>query len=79
MDTQTDEAVPSANPVVEIIAQALYAIESEKWVRNPPKWPALPELRRQTIRDKVQDILLAAMNAGYVLSRIDEKGNRTNA
>jgi len=62
------------NPIVDELAEALYKLEAEKWERRACKWADLADMRRQALREKVHDVILAAMNAGYVLTRIDEKG-----
>lgn len=55
------------NPIVEIIARALFAAECESGVVGA--WEAAPRLRRRSTVERVEDVLLAATNAGYILVR----------
>ena len=55
------------NPIVNVVAQALFAAECG--TDQPSAWTAASKDRRRHAIERVEDVLLAACNAGYVLIR----------
>ena len=54
------------SPVVERVAAALYFTQGH----SRPSWADLPDVKRDGYREKVRDVLLAAMNAGLVIREV---------
>lgn len=61
------------NPIVEVIAEQLFLAECKgHGLARGANWSRVAELRKKAICERVQDVLLAALNAGYVLTRAPE-------
>lgn len=65
------------NPIVDVIAEELFKAENkEQGVLQA--WSRATAARRQGYQERVAYVLLAALNAGYVLTRAPEleKGSK---
>lgn len=51
------------NPLVERVAKALYEGRNTR-----PPWSAIADHRREGYRETAREVLLAAMNAGLIIS-----------
>jgi len=66
------------NPIVEVVAERLHQAEAIARRANGDLWRLLSDARRQALRERVECVLLAALNAGYVLSTLTPEGREAD-